>query len=56
MTHDRHKDELREALQLCEIHNERMQYAYHKVMDYFPLNATFKYRFWREPNMYLLLN
>lgn len=40
MTHDSYKDELMEALQLCEIHNERMQYAYHKVMHYFPLNTT----------------
>ena len=39
MTHDSYKDELTEALQLCEIHNERMQYGYHKLMHYFPLNT-----------------
>lgn len=39
MTHDHPIDELSEALQLCEIHNERMQYAYHKVMHSFPLNT-----------------
>ena len=40
MTHHQPKDELKEALQLCEIHHERMQYAYHKVKHYFPLNTN----------------
>jgi hypothetical protein len=40
MTHDYPEDKLREALQLCAIHNERMQYAYHKVMHYFPITST----------------
>ena len=31
-------DKLSEALQLCEIHFERMNYALHKVIQYFPVN------------------
>ena len=33
-------DKLREALKLCSIHNERMQYAFNKVKHYFPLDET----------------
>ena len=40
MTQDQPKDELLEALQPCEIHHERIQYAYHKVKHYFPLSTN----------------
>jgi hypothetical protein len=38
MTPDDLRDKLKESLQLCSIHNERMQYAYYKVKQNFPLN------------------
>jgi len=53
MTHDHHEDELKEALQLCEIHNERMKYAHHKVMDYFPLNAASYQKLTKDDLSYL---
>jgi len=31
-------DKLQEALRLCSIHSQRMQYAYSKVKQYFPLD------------------
>ena len=34
------KDNLRESLKLCSIHHERMQYAFQRVKDKFPLNET----------------
>lgn len=40
MNDDTLKDKLREALQLCSIHHERMQYAYNKVKSYFPLDIS----------------
>ena len=31
------EDRLKEAVQLCKIHVERMSFAYHKIESYFPL-------------------
>lgn len=40
MNDDTLKDKLREALKLCSIHHERMQYANKKVKDYFPIDIS----------------
>ena len=43
MSNDTLRDRLRETLQLCSIHHERMQYAYSKVKHYFPIDLS-KYK------------
>ena len=35
MNYDELRDRLRESIQLCSIHHQRMQYAYNKIKSYF---------------------
>lgn len=38
MNHPETQDKLKEALNVCEIHNQRMEYALDKSKSHFPLN------------------
>ena len=43
MNNDDISDKLKEALHICEIHSQRMNYAFNKVEKHFPLNVE-KYK------------